>query len=565
MTDLPSSSSVDPRLRAYIDAELDRAERDFPHIRRQAQQPVARRLPAGIALAIVAVVAVIVVVPRLLPATPAGPGEIQIASDGLPVSIDGEPVLRGDQITTRSASSGSFLAGGVLELGSNPCPDANVPSAAPCDEWWKLAGAAGPDPQFALNGMTAAPGFVRTSGALTVVRVERFSGGSSGPSLCTDCQSTLTVGAVAWRKPTKGPIPDNASPPQGGPIYPALVPDFVPALARDGTTIAGYVPKAYLIESGGVLPGTPSNPPQASPDPVYAEDLTTLVGHMVPGVGFVPLGSSVPSAGPPESVAPASVAPSASAGPSPSAYEQTFGPDYPPQPPTGQRTRVDDASISADGRTLTLVFTGGSADPPHDFCSTDYVPWVAAAGADLEVAVVLVSHPDQATAPPDTGCGDIGYGYTFHLRLPAPFAGSTIRDLTGGTLWVRPPPGLVEPQALPSGWQLAYSGDEPAAEPPLWVRVYAPAGSQVAGSNGGRGQLDLYQAFGSATRIGGGSERSTVQFGGSQGVLLRDPASGELLLQWMVGSNGVALVGNEADMTLDQLLAIAATVKPAGG
>jgi hypothetical protein len=83
------------------------------------------------------------------------------------------------------------------------------------------------------------------------------------------------------------------------------VPDFIPALARDGTTIAGYVPKASLIESGGVIPGTPSNPPQASPDPVYADDLTTLVGHMVPGVGFVPLDSSVPPVGPSVSVAPA--------------------------------------------------------------------------------------------------------------------------------------------------------------------------------------------------------------------------------------------------------------------
>jgi hypothetical protein len=97
------------------------------------------------------------------------------------------------------------------------------------------------------------------------------------------------------------------------------------------------------------------------------------------------------------------------------------------------------------------------------------------------------------------------------------------------------------------------------------VRVYAPADSKVARFNGGAGQLDFYQAFGAATQIGGGPERRTVQIGGSPGVLLREPASGELLLQWMVGSNGVALVGNEADMTLLQLLAIAAAMKPPGG
>jgi len=225
--------------------------------------------------------------------------------------------------------------------------------------------------------------------------------------------------------------------------------------------------------------------------------------------------------------------------PSPKPYEQTFGPDYPAQPPAGQLTRVDDASISADGRTLTLGFTGGLAYTPADFCSTDYAPWAAAVGADLQVAVALVSHPDQATAPPNGACADVGHGYTFHLLLPAP-------------------------ASLPAGWQLRWSGDEPAAEPPLWALVYAPASSHVTGDNGGRGQLDLYQAFGAATQIGGGPVRTTVQVAGSPGVLLREPATGEMLLQWMVGPDGVALVGNEADMTLDQLLAIAAAVKPAG-
>ena len=250
--------------------------------------------------------------------------------------------------------------------------------------------------------------------------------------------------------------------------------------------------------------------------------------------------------------------------PSPKSYEQTFGPDYPPLPPAGQRTRIDDATISADGRTLTIAFVGGSAYTQADFCSTDYVPWVALPGADLQVAVALVAHPDQAPAPPNGACADVGHGYTFDLLLPAPFAGSTVHDLAGGTLWVGTPAGLVEPHALPPGWELTWSGDEPAAEPPLWVRVFAPAGSPVTHSNGGRGQLDLYQAFGAATRIGGGPERRAVRVGGAQGELLREPASGELLLQWMVGRDGVALVGNEADMTLDQLLAIAAAIGPAG-
>ena len=100
------------------------------------------------------------------------------------------------------------------------------------------------------------------------------------------------------------PSSPYASPPQGGPIYSALVPDFIPALARDGTTIAGYVPKRYLVGPLDDLPGTPSNPPQQPPEPVYAEDLTTLVGRMVPGVGFVPLGASPVPGAPSASAAP---------------------------------------------------------------------------------------------------------------------------------------------------------------------------------------------------------------------------------------------------------------------
>jgi hypothetical protein len=44
--------------------------------------------------------------------------------------------------------------------------------------------------------------------------------------------------------------------------------------------------------------------------PVYGEDLATVVGHMLPGVGFVATGSTGVSSAPTPMVAPASVAPS---------------------------------------------------------------------------------------------------------------------------------------------------------------------------------------------------------------------------------------------------------------
>jgi hypothetical protein len=88
------------------------------------------------------------------------------------------------------------------------------------------------------------------------------------------------------RVPTKGPIPPAAFQ-AGDPIDFSMVPDFIPALGQSGD-IVGYVSKGSLITQGGS--GFSADRPIAADVPVYADDLKTLVGHMVPGRGFVPIG-----------------------------------------------------------------------------------------------------------------------------------------------------------------------------------------------------------------------------------------------------------------------------------
>ena len=58
---------------------------------------------------------------------------------------------------------------------------------------------------------------------------------------------------------------------------------------QDDDSIVGYVPKAYVLHTN--LPSVSSQVPQLPDAPVYADDLTTLIGHMVAGRGFVPLGA----------------------------------------------------------------------------------------------------------------------------------------------------------------------------------------------------------------------------------------------------------------------------------
>jgi hypothetical protein len=102
--------------------------------------------------------------------------------------------------------------------------------------------------------------------------------------------ATATVSA---RTPTKGPIPQAAFEPGVAWLDPALVPDFIPALGHKGEVV-GYVARQALLDPPAFSAA------RTSPGNivVYADDLATVVGYMVPGKGYVPLGvdpETVPS------------------------------------------------------------------------------------------------------------------------------------------------------------------------------------------------------------------------------------------------------------------------------
>ncbi len=312
MADGPFEPFVDARLRDFLAGELRQAEIDFRGIARHERRAARRSPSTGVLFAAVVILALVVAGSLFAGRVFFATGGTPLGADGLPTSIDGEPVARGDEIGSRAPGS-SFLAGGTLVLDTVPCLSRSPRAQLGCAEGWELVAGPPGDPSavFALDGIVDAPGFVRTSGALTVARVRAWttpSGELSG--------EILAVEAIAWRQPTKGPMPPEASPPEGGEVNEALVPDFVSTWGRDGVTIAGYVPKRYLLQEGDLVPGSPSDPPQPEPMPVYGEDLATLVGHMVPGVGFVALGGAEPSPGATVSGTPASPVPPASAGPS---------------------------------------------------------------------------------------------------------------------------------------------------------------------------------------------------------------------------------------------------------
>jgi len=84
---------------------------------------------------------------------------------------------------------------------------------------------------------------------------------------------------------TKGPVPTV-----NGTLDFQNAPDYISVIWHG--TLVGYVPKGYVTPSPV---DTPANGLLGQVAPVYGPDLKQLVGHMYPGVGFVPLGKSITS------------------------------------------------------------------------------------------------------------------------------------------------------------------------------------------------------------------------------------------------------------------------------
>ena len=124
-----------------------------------------------------------------------------------------------------------------------------------------------------LFGTIAATAAVAATRHSTVIRVQTPPESSTIAPSCPNPEN-----GVAPNGETYGTVP----PQHGGGAPLPTPPDYVAVTPRTGGGIAGYVERADMY----AVP--------AKPMPVYACDLTTIVGYFVPGTGFVPLGGNTP-------------------------------------------------------------------------------------------------------------------------------------------------------------------------------------------------------------------------------------------------------------------------------
>lgn len=103
----------------------------------------------------------------------------------------------------------------------------------------------------------------------------------AGPAVVAGLALLLAACSLFPATGSKGTMPPPAA---NGEVDPSTVPEFVAVAGASG--IAGYVAKDAVLG------------PSEQSWPVYADDLRTVVGHLLPGRGFVPIGvdpASVPT------------------------------------------------------------------------------------------------------------------------------------------------------------------------------------------------------------------------------------------------------------------------------
>jgi hypothetical protein len=212
---------------------------------------------------------------------------------------------------------------------------------------------------------------------------------------------------------------------------------------------------------------------------------------------------------------------------------------------------ISGLTLGADHRTLTIDFVGGKPFSPDDPCSKEYRATATVQDGVLEVGVSQV--PRGGEQP----CDAMGYGRSLVLRLDAPFAGTAWRDRYGYLHFLAPPPGLVELTGLPQGWALRNQRDVEESPAGRWERTYSPDPTITSGTS----TVVLYQSFGGPVNVTGGDAGTSVELNGRTGILYRWPPSGELVLVWRLGANDLALVANEREFSVEQLIKLAESAR----
>ena len=244
-----------------------------------------------------------------------------------------------------------------------------------------------------------------------------------------------------------------------------------------------------------------------------------------------------------------------SAAPRPDRVDPTDG--VPPGPEPVQATPIQGVDIAPDGLSVRVTFVGSAEFDPANPCTHAYEARAMVAGDELQIGIFARPHP--LDLPRNAACELIGYPRTLLVQLDEPFHGTSVRDLAGPLILLERPAGLYEISGLPQGWFLRSEESLPDSSTGRWSRMFSP----VAEPGPTDSSIQVIQAFGGPANTIGGDIQPPVLINGVQATFYLHAPSGEMVLVWTIGDDGVALVGNLRDFSTDEFVELARSVGPA--
>jgi hypothetical protein len=212
-------SDLEGRLKSWFAGEVSRAERELASSKVRTARVRRRRPIPGLALAglLVALVVVALALRPIIVSPNSGKGPVRsptgtptsgthtvFGADGLPTTIDGEPVLRVPEAQSRLAASSStrLLVGGWYSLLMMRCAFAKDPPTSPLLPYCNPSRLSA-DPEHVQAGLSVVPDSVPTSVGWVVLRVHTGDprAFSCSASIRAQCEKAIVVDEVVWQNP----------------------------------------------------------------------------------------------------------------------------------------------------------------------------------------------------------------------------------------------------------------------------------------------------------------------------------------------------------------------------
>ena len=224
---------------------------------------------------------------------------------------------------------------------------------------------------------------------------------------------------------------------------------------------------------------------------------------------------------------------------------------------TGQIVGIDNATLSADGRSVDIVVIGPYPMSEGKPCGADY-----ALSSDLVGNVLHVTATEVASRQGDCSLVEL-VCCEHHLTalLPEGNIVDTVHDVGGMIpncdLFVRRPEGLYQLNGLPPGWTLCREWAEWNG---TWMRLYSP---MVDAAEGDPNTLLFGTTFGGQFTTEPESLEPPVTVRGQPAQYERYPGvNNQIQLQWLVDGQKLWLEAFEPHFFISDLVKLADATDP---